>query len=341
MVKKQEKKGLERTYGNFEVKGIISDISEIKESETGGKIPFRSMKITLKTSEDSMMTIDFFGMKKEEVEIVKFNGKTVSKEKIKWANRNKLPEGYSLSQMEAVRVGAEISDAKKKGGLKSYVSYDAINKITELFEVGESIQASGSISYSTSTNDNGDTSVFINYGANKIFKIDDLDFESEKFIPYVKFDQHVIVVESRKEGTKLLIDTIIVTNKNGNYVNKEFVIDIEKRENFAKNVKKLKKYSVILFKGDIINRALVDDSEVEDDGWGSDEQRKVIKSYERYFEVLAADSTTIEEAKYSEDDFFINDDIDSLGEEVSLNEKDSIYDNEDDGEEIEDDDGWL
>lgn len=330
---------LEPTYGNFKVKGVINQIEEVRTGKTGSGAEYKSLKMTINTDSSGSVRVDLFGMKEDELEIVKFQGKNVEKKKVKWAKRNSLEEGWSLSNNRAVRMGLEVKNAKTKGGLQAYASYDAIDKIVEVFEVGDSVTVEGSMRFSAYENQNGDTVTIANYNIQKIYKIADIDFEDEEFEPYSKFEQTVVIAHTEKVKNEengqneLLVDAIIITDKNGNFVTQAFKVLVEKRKVLAQNLHKLADYSVIPLKGDIVNRALIDETGTDEDSeWGFDAQQPVIKGFERYFEILAADGTKIEEGKYKEDDFLIKD---------ALSEEDGgdAFDNEDDGEGLDDD--WL
>lgn len=325
---------LEPTYGNFEVKGVISQIDEIKTGKTDKTgDEFKSLKIHIKTDKNSSIRVDVFGMKEKEIEIVKFKGKTVDKKKIKWADRNNLEEGWSISNNRALRMGFDIKDAKTKGGLSSCVTYDAITKLSEGFNIGDSVCVSGSMRFSKYENQNGETISMVNYSIQKIFKIEDVDFDNDDFAQYSKFEQTVIIADSEKRDNELLIDGIIVLDKNGNFVRQEFKVMVDKRGVLAKNLSKIPAFSVIPLKGDIINTAIVDESSTDEDNeWGFDSQQPVVTGYERYFEILAADGTAIEMKKYTEDDFLI--------EDALSKDDDKAFDNEDDKDDSNDDD-WL
>lgn len=351
---------LEPTYGNFELRGVIQAIEDVKEGTTGAGADYKSLKIQIATDENSSTRVDFFGMKKDEIEVVKFKGKAVERQSIKWSKRNDLPEGYQLSNFGSTGLGLDIKSAKTKGGIKYFVSYDAIDKIVEEFAEGDSVKVTGSTGYSKYVSqNNGQEMVMTNYTTNRMYKIDDIDFTNEEYQPYAKFDQNVIIVSSEKVNDfgedkvkALLLDCIIITSKKGDFVHQEFVVLADKRPNLAKNLAKLPSYTAILLKGNIVNKVLVDETASnEDDGWGFDDQQKAVKGYERYFEVLAADSTSMEESKYTDDDFI---EIDAIDEEEYIepkkstkkatkveDEEESVFDGEDDSEYLDDMGNWL
>lgn len=353
---------LEPTYGNFEVKGVISNMGAVEDGTSGAGNPYRKLNIQIEYAENSKITVGLFGMKRDEIEVVKFTGKSVERKTIKWAKRNDIPEGFQLSNFGSVGIGKDIKDGKTRGGLTYYVSLDALDHIVEAFQEGDSVQVAGSSSFSKSINkNNGQEQVFTNYNMSKIFKIDDIDFQDEEFKPYAKFDQNVVIVNTEKVGdfgedkvNALLLDCIIITSKKGDFVNQEFVVLADKRPNLAKNLNKLKDYTLIQLKGNIVNKALVDETASdEDDGWGFDDQQKAVKGYERYFEVLAADNTQMEESKYTDDDFI---EVDAIDEEEYIETKkpvkkstkvedevedEGVFDGEDDSEYLDDMDNWL
>lgn len=341
---KENKSKLEPTYGNFEIRGIISSIEEPRVGTTGNGSDFKSLKIQVAIDKNSNLKLDLFGMKTDTVEIVKFKGKTVERKEIKWANRTKLEEGWSLSNLRAVGIGAELKDGKTKGGLKMYAGYDAVQEIVENFSEGDSVAISGSLRFSTFTNQAGEDITIANYNIQKIYKIKEIDFDAEDFKPYAKFEQKIVVAGTEKVAEygedkvkALVVDGIIITDKNGTFVHQEFVVLVDKREILAKNLAKLPEYSVIPLKGNIINRAVVDEtSSDETNEWGFDDQQEVIRSYERYFEILAADGTAIEKSKYTEDDFFVED---VIADDDKDETDEDIFVGDDDAEDI--DDEWL
>lgn len=340
---KENKSKLEPTYGNFEVVGVISSIEEPKVGTTGNGSDFKSLKIQVAIDKNSNLKLDLFGMKSDTVEVVKFKGKTVERKEIKWASRDKIEEGWSLSNSRAVGIGAEIKDSKVRGSLKMFVGYDAVQEIIDNFSEGDSVKVSGSLRFSTFTNQNGEDITISNYNIQKIYKVKDIDFEAEDFQPYAKFEQKVVVAGSEKVAEygenkvkALVVDAIVITDKNGTFVHQEFVVLANKREVLAKNLAKLPEYSVIPLKGNIINRAVIDETTSDETNeWGFDDQQEVVRSYERYLEILAADGTAIEKSKYTEDDFFVEDVIADDKEE----ETDDVFADADDAEDI--DDEWL
>lgn len=351
----KEESNLKPTYGSFEAKGIITSIGEVENGKSkNSNKEYKKIKVTLKTDEFNTMVVDIFGMVSDKVDIIKFTGKKVEKDTELWKNRKSIREGWMLSNNQAVAIGTDINDAKTRGGLTMMVNYDAIDEIASGFKEGDSVKVIGGTSFSEYVNKKQEKVIITNYNLRKIYKIDDLDFEDEEFIPYSIFDQDVVIesVDKVKENNYLYVNAIIITNKNGSFIRQSFRIDLDKREKFAKNVEALIKkhpYTFAPLHGDIINSVILDDSvsdEEEDSDWGFDSRQKVIKGYDRAFEILSLNIDKAVKKLYTEDDFMISDDLeDDFNEHISKNDKKDYSDFGEsktiDNDEVELDDSWL
>jgi len=352
---------LKPTYGNFQVTGTIYDFLKNKEGEivntgitTNGQ-PWKSIRISIQTTENNIITVELFGMAKDTVRASKREGtgkdtKYVNKD-FAWDKRGNLPKDYSLSGLDAVTYTTDEEKQAKNNNITK-VAYDAIDDIVEIFKSGDAVFIRGGLTFNEY---NGDTRP--RCSVQRILRADETKFEKEGNEPCSKFEQTVVVRSTKleKEEKRLYIDALIVTDKNGNFVEKEFYVDIAEREKLAKNIKKLSEFTQIKLIGDIINEAIISEtSEVEDDGWGEDKvmQKKVVEGYVSSLRVTMADPETIIDAAYNVSDFVKKDELsDELSDEEIgdlVDEEDEIFENDsldDLGDKIEveesEDDGWL
>lgn len=344
---------LKPTYGNFQVTGTIYDFIKNKEGQivssgvASNKESYKSLRMAIQTTENNVMIVELFGMTKDTVRASKRTGqgKDVKFENkdFAWDKRYNLPKDYSLSGLDVVTVTEDETKQTKNNNV-ILVAYDAIDKIADLYKQGDAVFIRGGLGFNVF---NGEAR--LRCSVQKLLRADETKFEKEGSEPCAKFEQTVVVRGTRasKEEGKLFVDALIITDKNGNFVEKEFYVDINEREKLAKNIKKLKPYTQIKLVGDIINEAIVSETkEVEDDGWGEDKvmQRKTIEGYVNALRITMADPDTIIEAAYSESDFIVKDELsddeemtdEEIEDAIDEDEDDEIFDNSD-----EDDMGQL
>lgn len=356
---------LQPTYGNFQVTGTVKGFLKNKEGQTVSSgvtmngAPWKSMRMLIQTTEYNTITVELFGMKTDKIRASKKVGTTYDNKDFSWDSRYSLTDGYSLSGMDAITYTEdEIKQTKNTNVVK--VAYDAIDEITELYAEGDAVFIRGNLGFNVY---NGN--VNLRCAMQRLLRADESKFEIEGNEPCSKFEQTIIVrsTELSKEEGKMYVDAIVVLDKNGNFAEKEFYLDIageNEREKLAKNIRRLKPYSIIKVTGDIINEAIVSsETIVEDDGWGEDKQmqRKTIEGYNNALRITMADPSSILEAAYKVSDFVSNDALDDIEDEeieelIDTDNKvestgDAIFDVEEDDianiipEDNDDEDDWL
>src|SRR6185437_6103136 len=139
---------------------------------------------------------------------------------------------------------------------------------------GDSIVIEGNISYSRYKNRDDKMVEQKNYNIEKVFKIKDVDFESEKFEEVTYFEQEMVFVDAvaeKKEGKVYVTGRHI--NYNKTFHDTQFVVDYSDGEGGTDAgmvkladafLKKFKFGDLLNVFGDTLNRVIIEEVEEED-----------------------------------------------------------------------------
>lgn len=381
---------LVQTKAKFKVIGVVSRIDKDgayredvgrQGTKNEGKT-YRSLRFGVKTSDTNEITVQMFGFEPEEVNLWNSEDAKKAKEQKKkykgekvdfqdWLeNQDKYREdGYAILES---RVGL-TKDSKGKTESRGLPRYVAIEEIYNNLDNGDSVVVEGSISYSSYENRDGKTVQQKNFNIEKIFKIKDVDFESDKFEEVTYFEQEFVFVDAmaeRKEKKIYITGRHINYNKTFNDI--ELVVDysdgdggndpdmVKLADSF---VKRFKFGDVLEVHGDLLNRAVL--QEVEDDESTEEEdlinslggkskpkhaQGYALTQYISEMQIHGVDAW--DKKVYKEDDFKVEELLDKneessednnklqdeLGGKPKKSKSENPFDLDDDGIDISDDD---
>lgn len=283
--KSKEKLELAQTKNKFKVVGVVSRIDqdyaykedEVQSGKNEGKT-FRSLRFGVKTSDTNEITVSMYSVEPEKVflwnsEMKKedndYKGTWVEYEDWEENQEQYREDGYAVLQ---TRVGLSYGEDGKieSKGLPSYV---AIEEIYEGLNNGDSVVVEGTIGYNTYENRDKKVVESKNFNIEKVFKIKDVDFESEKFEEVTYYEQEIVFVDSvaEKKESKVYVTGRHI-NYNKSFHDTQFVIDYSDGEGGTNPdmvklaeafVKKVKFGDVLNIFGDVLNRVIIE--EVEDD----------------------------------------------------------------------------
>lgn len=277
---------LKQTKNKFKVIGVVSRIDkdgayredEATQGKNEGK-KYRSLRFGVKTSDTNEITVSMFSYEPEEVFLWNSEKKKANKnykgDRVpydEWVEKQDelREEGYAVLQ---TRVGLEYGEDGKiqSKGLPSFVASEEIyNNLNN----GDSVVIEGNISYSRYKNRDDKMVEQKNFNIEKVFKIKDVDFESEKFEEVTYFEQEIVFVDAVAEKKE---NKVFVTGRHINY-NKsfhdtQFVLDysdgnggtdagmVKLADAF---MKKFKFGDVLNIFGDTLNRVIVAEVEEEE-----------------------------------------------------------------------------
>lgn len=370
---------LKQGKGSFKFIGKVSRIDKDgafkEEVATKGKREgdtYRSLRFGVKTSENNEMTVQMYDFEPTEVFLWNNDKKKADKnykgEKMpfeEWEEQQEELREQGTAVLQS-RVGLTYNEEGKidSKGLPSFV---ASEKIYDNLSNNDSIVVEGTIRYSNYTNTTTNKVIEQKtYTITKIFKLKDVDFESEKFEEVTYFEQEIVFVSAlaeKKENKVFVTGRIIDYYKN--FHDTEFVIDysdgiggtdagmVKLAQTF---LKKFKFGDVLNVFGDALNRVVVaeaDEEEDEDDDLASliggkskpkHAQAYVTKTYISEMQIQGVDAW--DKKVYKEEDF-VKDELieekEDLSDELGGKKKDKknknpFGDDEVDGIEIDDDD---
>lgn len=299
---------LPETKGGFQLQGTVLGMekdSAFKETLTKKQIKMRFSKFGVKTSNDNNVYLDLSGMVRDFAYFGKKNKDTGKYEtkKIAWDKRNDFKEeGYKLI---GVNIGVEqfIDESGKKQNKKvTLPEYDACEYIAQNLKDDMDVFTRGKIEFSSFENKKGEMSRATKFIPNQISALKStINMSADDYEEKSDFTQTIIFMGAAKDDSnpddkKGLIQAKIVTYST--IEDTEFVIrDISLFKTLSKN---LKPYNAIQVYGKIINKALVE--EVEVDNWGeSNPMDQVNRSYIRELEIRGANPESIDVDTYTKE----------------------------------------
>lgn len=304
---------LQPTYGNFKLRGVVTGIGNTYEDKTSERTgnKYRKLRFYVKTSKFNQVPVEIMGSKLENVTI--YNGDKKSKnykdkKVVKWNNRyDKHPEGYDII---GVSIGLEKDD-NGKNITKNLLPYDAAEYLNSVLKDGDSVMILGRMVFSEYEKD-GQTVSQLKYEINKVYRANDpIDIEDEgTYIELSDFKQEIIIAESMvdKDNNKLVVNTYIVTNKDGEYISYPFVVDLsnEQLKPLGRNLSKQKFGTSIVVEGQIVNKVETETVTIEEpDEWGlpSTFDKQTVRNVIKELSITKGLKDTLQEKRYTESDF--------------------------------------
>lgn len=277
---------LQQTKSKFKLIGKVTRIDKdgaFKEgvAEKGKRQGdlFRSLRFGVKTSPTNEIFVSMYDYEPEEV----FVWNSTKKEKNPDYKGDRFPfetwesqkselreQGYSCL---STRIGVSYGEDGKLIS-NGETGFTASEMIYNNIDNGDSVLIEGEIRHSEYENRQGETVPQTTYTIKKLYKIKDVDFESEKFEEVTYFEEQIVFVGEdvdKKEGKMYLTGRTIDYNKN--YQDVQFVVNFKDEEgnldnNMVKFVDAIKKRikfgDVINVFGDVLNRAVVKEVETDD-----------------------------------------------------------------------------
>lgn len=302
---------LPETKGEFKARGLVTGTGKDKFFQTGktktGKDK-RSSRFGVKVKDDgSSVYCDLMAMEKDFVYFykkgdTKKNIKGVS-QKVAFVTRDKFnEEGF---EPIGVKVGIEqfIDD---KGAVKNknipMFEFDTPQYLKEKLEEDMPVFVRGKLEFSSYVNGStGDKVRMMKCVPSQISGVTtNLDLKDEKYLPVNDFIQTIIFMGIERDESDPSDKKAIVSAKIVNYStieDAEFIIRDQKIfKTFKKN---LKPYNAIKVFGKINN--VLEIEEVEDDGWGTENNSFEQKgnSFRRELLILGADPSTLDVDTYN------------------------------------------
>lgn len=337
---------LEQTKGQFKLIGKVKGIENenaLREGTTQKDDPYKSLSFFVETSPTNAIKVELFAMERPEVFF--YSSKAKETKRVPWEKRNNSIKEFKLI---GVRMGLEKDGDKNKQVMM--VEWDAIDYMVDNLKDGDSVFVNGSIDFQNYKDQQGNEKESKRYTVSGISRTKKpVDFDAEDFSEMASFEQDIVVTDVVVLEGKLHIGAKIIgyKSKKGDQTISDttFVVDPEadggKYKKLANNMKKRLKWGdFIKVFGLCVNAVeLVEvEGEEEEDDWGGEMpagQGETIRNYIQELRVTAVDSTTYEPKKYTEDDFF-NEDEDNYGDDFSDDEGNDFGD-EDTGIDEDDD----
>jgi hypothetical protein len=366
-----ERTELKQTKNSFKFIGKVSRIDKdgafkeeiAKKGKKEGET-YRSLRFGLKTSENNEMTIQMYDFEPQEVFLWNNDKKKADKnykgERMpfdEWEEKQEeLREGGTA--VLQTRVGLSYGEDGKieSKGLPAFV---ASQKIYNNLSNNDAVVVEGTIRYSTYENQQGKVVEQKTYTISKVFKLKEVDFESEKFEEVTYFEQEMVFVSATavKEEDKVFVTGRIIDYYK-NFHDTEFVINYSdgmggKNDDLVKLatafMKKIKFGDVVNVWGDALNRVVlaeVTDEDEDDDDLASllggkqkpkHAQQYVSRTYISEMQIMGIDAW--DKKIYKETDFVVDELIEDkkdLASELGgkkKKESNPFADDSDDGDE--------
>lgn len=298
---------LQPTYGNFKLQGVVQGLERdfsFNDDATKNGFPRHQLRFDVKTSEDNIVRVELTGMGFEKVRITPTDRNDKSTEDIK--RGEETPEGWEVFM--GVSTGLE-QDEEGKNIILSQDQYDAAKYIHDNLKDGDMVFIGGRNEFSQYTNNAGEDVVNERLMINRIYH-SNKSFEDEGYEEVSSYNQTIILndIDLDKKSKKAYISAYVVAKDFGELktIPVQYWIDGEKYLGLIKNLKKLPFGTQVRVEGKVHSRPIYQEVEEVDDSWGErmTEPRNVISGVDKSMEITFANPSTIEEAKYTEEDLF-------------------------------------
>lgn len=339
---------LTQTKSQFKIVGVVTGLSNenayredvISKGKNEGK-EYRSIRFGVKTSDVNTVYVEMFGMEMEYVYAYKqsdVRGQKGDTKKVAFAQRNNLPKGYNIL---STSIGLDM-DASGKPVRHGMAEYDAVEKIHEEVQDGDSVYVSGEIDFSEYETKQGEKRKQVRYIIKSISKqTKPVEFDSEKFKESAGFEQELVFVNSEYDKETKKVHVLAYVIKYGDkFETADFVINVDEDNKANKKVaevfsKKMKFGDFCKVMGKIVNKVeTIEVESEEEDIWGEvpEEMKKTaIKNRVTELVITAADGQTYEKAKYSDEDFVVEE---FIKEEKPSKKADNPFDSDEDDDDL-------
>lgn len=317
------KHDLKQTNTFFKLAGKVSGVQSknfYEEKKMSNGHTLRVINFAVDTSTTNKVYVTLQGFERENVYFSKklqkadSNATTDTKAETKavsWNNRfNFNEDGFNM--VGGVALGLKKT-YNEKGALvnekQTYTEYDACSTIRELLKDDMYVVVMGKKDVSSYTDKDGNQRVSVKLVPNKIYLSDSEEIKSEEeidhndlaLVPNMFKDTIVYTgIEVDKESTSDNFSATIT----GYHIGYNDIVELDykvKSQNIAKNFKtKLKPYSSIEVKGEIVNVAIIEEDN-EDDGWGVADTSKKITNRVKEYLITRVEPSSINEKEYTQD----------------------------------------
>jgi len=300
---------LQRTYGNFKVYGEVQGLKRkyaFKDEPTkSGNYPKHELNFNVKTSKDNIVSVQLDGLDFGNVRITpQDRDDKQTKDLDRTPNvYDNIPEDWQV--MMGVNVGLEQND-DGENIKKEMDSFDAAKYIYENLNDGDVVFISGRLEINAYTNRNDEKVVQMQHVISRIYKSNkEFDPSVEDFKEVSSFDQNLIIndVDLDKKEMKAYVHSYLVYNKDKDFVPFTFWVDGNKNAKLGSNLSKLKFGTQMKFEGNLLSTVKYRE---ETDEWGSSPsgyEKRSIDGVDKSYEITKGLPETMEEEKYTEDDF--------------------------------------
>lgn len=289
--KQRQKQEIPAMRGTFEIRGIVTSFDKVEsyEKKTKTKKDMRKIVFDVTSSEGNIHRMQLQAFKADKVY---FSGKqktetgeekTVIKE-VLWNDRLKFKE-EGFAPIDRVSFGLEkVKDeetGKESNKLETMFTFDAIEQIYKLLNVGASIFVRGNIQVEEYTAQNGEKRNATRFIPNQIYLTQEpIDFNAEDFKERALFELFAIAEEIEFTGTEeATVTGLVIGNQRLGRQTLVFKNDPSLPENFSlstwmnalRNFQSAKPYIAATFVGNIVNTANTAETSVDEtkvDEWG-------------------------------------------------------------------------
>ena len=273
--KKKQKQEIPAMRGTFAIRGIVTSFDKVEsfEKKTKNGKDMRKIVFDVTSSEGNIHRMQLQAFKSDKVY---FSGrqkdetgaeKTVVKE-VLWNDRLKFKE-EGFSPIDRVSFGLEKTTdpetGKESNKTETMLTFDAIEKIYNLLNVGASIYVRGNIQVEEYSAQNGEKRNATRFIPNQIYLTQHpIDFNAEDFKETAMFELQAIAEEIEITGSEeATITGLVIGNQRLGRQTLVFKKDDSLQEDFdlavwmnpLRSFQRAKKYISATFVGNIVNTA--------------------------------------------------------------------------------------
>lgn len=289
--KQKQKQEIPAMRGSFEIRGVVTSFDKVesfeKKTKTGKDM--RKIVFDVTSSEGNIHRMQIQAFKSDKVY---FSGrqktesgeeKNVVKE-VLWNDRLKFKE-EGFSPIDRISFGLERvkneETGKESNKVETMLTFDAIEQIYKLLNVGASVFIRGNIQVEEYTAQNGEKRNATRFIPNQIYLTQEpIDFNAEDFKERALFELHAIAEDIEITGTEeATVTALVIGNQRLGRQTLVFKNDPSLPENFnlgtwinaLRNFQSAKKYISATFVGNIVNTANAAETAAEEtqvNEWG-------------------------------------------------------------------------
>lgn len=332
---KKQKQEIPAMRGSFAIRGIVTAFDKVEgfESKTKTNKNMRKITFDVSSNEGNVHKMEIRAIQGDKVY---FSGKVKKEDgteenvtqEVAWKDRLKFKK-EGLQPIDRITFGLEKEKDEETGKEKNkrevMITFDAIEKIFNLLEVGMSVYIRGNIQVEEYTTNKGEKRNSTKFYPNQIFLTQEpIDFKAEDFKETAQFELTAAVEEIEINGSEEATITGLVIGREK--LGRQTLVfkqdpslpedyDLAKWINVCKNIQRAKKYWTGTFVGNIINGAQSESQSesTEVDEWGiptsfTSPMRSRLTGFTREFLCLGILSGSVDTLTYTEEsvDNFIN-----------------------------------